>query len=227
MEFILYEEDNIFIDRCKEEIFKVMSKFNINYRVYVIRRYEDIDDINNNKIFIINGEINNKEGMNIAYKIRNKGDWINPIIVINEKKEYIEHILLLDMLSKSDIDRMDNDIMICLDILMAKPMLSYYFKGESYLIPYEEIYYIEKKLNDNISLIVTKNGKYEIPKSISKLEKELGVDYFCKSHQSCLVNYKNIRLIDYENNCISFGGVETNLLSRSFRKILKERVSMA
>jgi len=227
MEFILYEEDEIFIDTCKKCIFKVMSNFNVNYRVSVIKKYEDMERLNKNRIFIINGDINDKEGIDIAYKVRNKGDWINPVIVIKDEKEYLEHILLLDIVSKENIRELEEDIMMSLDILMAKPLLSYCFRGESYLIPYDEIYYIEKKLNDNISLIVTKNGEYEIPKSISKLEKELDINYFCKSHQSCLVNYKNIRLIDYENNWISFDGAETNLLSRNFRKKLKERVSMA
>jgi len=54
MEFILYEEDEIFIDTCKKCIFKVMSNFNVNYRVSVIKKYEDMERLNKNRIFIIN-----------------------------------------------------------------------------------------------------------------------------------------------------------------------------
>ena len=80
-------------------------------------------------------------------------------------------------------------------------------------------------MNDNICNIITKNENYSIRKTIIELEKILSDDIgFVKTHRSCIVNVRNITSIDFENNIIYFKDQMTNLISRSQKKKLKERM---
>ena len=100
-----------------------------------------------------------------------------------------------------------------------------FHKGELFYIPYKDILYIEKSLNDNTSNIVTKSHIYNIRKTIKELEVELSntID-FIKTHRSCIVNLKNVKHIDFDNNIIKFANKEINLISRTHKKALKERL---
>ena len=85
--------------------------------------------------------------------------------------------------------------------------------------------YIEKSLNDNICNIITKNNNYFIRKTIIELEKILSDDIaFIKTHRSCIVNIRNIKSVDFEKNTIFFENNKINLISRTQKRKLKERM---
>ena len=132
-------------------------------------------------------------------------------------------LVALDVLEKQLADSLET----ALEINMANKSLCYNNKGELFYIPYQDILYIEKSLNDNTSNIVTKIHIYNIRKTIKELEDELSntID-FIKTHRSCIVNLKNIKHIDFENNIIKFANKETNLISRTHKKALKERLKV-
>ena len=81
--------------------------------------------------------------------------------------------------------------------------------------------FIEKSLNDNSSVVVTKDGRYTIRKSIVHIAEELE-NIFFKTHRSCLVNLDNVKHVDFDKNIISFGHVTTDLLSRAHKKSLRD-----
>ena len=115
--------------------------------------------------------------------------------------------------------------MVCCFFIIRNILIQNTNKGELYYIPHQDILYIEKSLNDNTSNIVTKNKAYNIRKTIKELEVELGNTInFIKTHRSCIVNLNNIIHIDFENNIIAFVNKEIDLLSRSHKKNLKERL---
>jgi len=88
----------------------------------------------------------------------------------------------------------------------------------------ETIDNLQEKI-DNVSNIVTRNQIYNIRKTIKELEQDLaGDNSFIKTHRSCIVNLKNIKHIDFENNIIEIKNKKIKLLSRANKKALKERM---
>ena len=237
MNFIIYEDEKEYAKRYINAIHKLLGPTNLNYEIIGINEYNDqneklLEEIGGNKVYILDIEVPGKNGLELARKIRKTGDWTSPIIIVTSHEEfrnvgYTGKILMLNFISKnSDLEQsLIDTLKVALEINMANKAICYTNKGETYHIPYQDILYIEKSLNDNISNIVTKNKTYNIRKTIKELEKELSssTDFF-KTHRSCIVNLKNIIYIGFENNIIVFGDKETDLLSRSNKKALKERM---
>ena len=188
--------------------------------------------LNGNKIYLLDIEVAGKNGLELARKIRKTGDWTSPIIIVTSHEEfkqvgYTAKILMLNFITKNEELEKDlyETLEVALEINMSKKSLCYTNKGELYHIPYQDILYIEKSLNDNICNVFTKNDIYSIRKTIIDLEKTLSDDInFVKTHRSCIVNLKNIKYVDFENNIITFVNKEIDLLSRAHKKQLKERM---
>lgn len=237
MNFIIYEDEKEYATRYKNVIYKLLGPTSLNYKIIEINEYnekskEKINKIDGNKIYILDIEVPGKNGIELARKIRKTGDWTSPIIIITSHEEfknvgYTGKILMLNFISKNEEIELSlyETLEVALEINMAKKSLCYTHKGEFYQIPYQDVLYIEKSLNDNICNIVTKNNIYNIRKTIIDLEKQLSDDInFIKTHRSCIVNLKRIKYIDFENNIIAFANKEIDLLSRAHKKHLKERM---
>ena len=239
MNFIIYEDEKDYAKRYKNAINKLLVSTNLKYKIIEISEYtnkteEELEKIEGNKCFILDIEVPGKTGLELARNIRKKGDWTSPIIIITSHEEfktvgYTGKILMLNFISKAeDLEKqLIDSLETALEINMANKSLCYSNKGELFYIPYQDILYIEKSLNDNTSNIVTKSHMYNIRKTIKELEEELSntID-FIKTHRSCIVNIKNIKHIDFENNIIKFANKETNLISRTHKKGLKERLKV-
>lgn len=236
MNFILYEDEQKYIEFYKNSIYKLLGPTNINFKILEINKYDEfekkIEKLEGNKIYILDIEVPGKNGIELARKIRKSGDWLSPIIVVTSHEEfkqvgYTGKILMLNFISK--MDNIEKDLYetldVALEINLHNPSFSFINKGELYQILYSDILYIEKSLNNNNSIIVTKENNVEIRKTINSLEKELSNNvYFFKTHRSCIVNLKNITHIDFENNIISFKDKKIDLLSRANKKKLKEKL---
>jgi len=237
MNFIIYEDEKEYSTRYKNIIHKLLGSTNLNYKIVEINEYNEnnqkkLDEIEGNKTYILDIEVTGKSGLEVARNIRKTGDWTSPIIIVTSHEEfrnvgYTGKILMLNFISKSS--ELEKDLLdtleVALEINMANKSLHYTNKGELYYIPHQDILYIEKSLNDNTSSIVTRNKIYNIRKTIKELEKDLASAInFVKTHRSCIVNLKNIKHIDFENNIIAFVNKEIDLLSRAHKKNLKERL---
>jgi len=237
MKFIIYEDEKGYAVRYKKVINKLLMATNLNYEIIEIDEYNEITEkqlekIDGNKTYILDIEVPGKNGLELARSIRKTGDWTSPIIIVTSHDEfktvgYTGKILMLNFISKSgELEKqLFDSLETALEINMANKSLRYTNKGELYNIPYQEILYIEKSLNDNTSNIVTKSHIYNIRKTIKELEEELAntIDFF-KTHRSCIVNLKNVKHIDFENNTIRFVNKKIDLISRSNKKALKERL---
>lgn len=237
MKFIVYEDEKDYANRYKKVIHKLLLATNLNYEIIEINEYtketEDrLEQIDGSKTYILDIEVPGKNGLELARSIRKMGDWTSPIIIVTSHDEfktvgYTGKILMLNFISKSgELEKqLFDSLETALEINMANKSLRYTNKGELYNIPYQEILYIEKSLNDNTSNIVTKSHIYNLRKTIKELEEELSyaVDFF-KTHRSCIVNLKNVKHIDFENNVIMFVNKKIDLISRANKKALKERL---
>ena len=237
MNFIIYEDEKEYAEKYKKVICKLLGPTNLNYKITEINEYNDetklkLDKTDGNKIYILDIEVPGKNGLELARKIRKEGDWTSPIIIVTSHDEfknvgYTGKILMLNFISKNEDLEKDlyDTLEVALEISMSSKSLCYSNKGEFYQILYPDILYIEKSLNDNICYVVTKNSIYTVRKTIKELEKQLSEDRnFVKTHRSCIVNLRNTKYIDFENNKIVFINKEIDLLSRSNRKLLKERM---
>ena len=239
MNFIIYEDEKEYAKKYRNVICKLIGPTNHNYKIIEINEYNDenkkkIDEIEGNKIYLLDIEVTGKNGLELARKIRKKGDWNSPIIIITSHEEfkhvgYTAKILMLNFISKHEDfeNALYETLEIALEINMSKKSLCFTNKGELFSILYQDILYIEKSLNDNICYIVTQCNTYNIRKTIIELEEILSDDInFIKTHRSCIVNLKNIKHVDFENNKIEFKGKQIDLLSRSHKKHLKERMKV-
>ena len=237
MNFVIYEDEKEYSEKYKKVICKMLGPTTLNYKIIEINEYNDenklkLEKIDGNKIYILDIEVLGKNGLELARKIRKSGDWTSPIIIVTSHEEfknvgYTGKILMLNFISKNNNLEKDlyETLEVALEINMSSKSLCYTNKGELYQISYQDILYIEKSLNDNICYVVTKNNIYTVRKTIKELEKQFSEDRnFVKTHRSCIVNLKNIKYIDFENNKIVFVNKEIDLLSRSNRKLLKERM---
>lgn len=237
MIFVIYEDEKDYAKRYKKVINKLLMGTNFNYEIKEINEYNEItekqlENIGGNKTYILDIEVPGKTGLELARNIRKSGDWTSPIIIVTSHDEfrtvgYTGKILMLNFISKSEglEEQLFDSLETALEINMSNKSLRYTNKGELYNIPYQEILYIEKSLNDNTSNIVTKSHIYNIRKTIKELEEELSntID-FVKTHRSCIVNLKNVKHIDFENNIIKFVNKKIDLISRANKKALKERL---
>jgi len=239
MNFIIYEDLKEYVNRYKQIIHKLLASTNMYYKTVEINEYnnktkEQLEKIEGNKIYLLDIEVPGKSGLDLARKIRNDGDWSSPIIIITSHEEfknvgYTAKILMLNFIVKNE--ELETDLLetlkVALEINMAKKSLCYTNKGELFQIPYQDILYIEKGLKDNICYVITINDEFTIRKTIIELEQKLADDMnFVKTHRSCIVNIKNIKYVDFENNRIHFINKSTDLLSRAHRKNLKEKLGV-
>lgn len=237
MNFIIYEDEKEYVLRYKNVICKLLGPTTLNYKIVEINKYNEINEdkmkkIDGNKIYILDIEVPGKSGLELARKIRQEGDWTSPIIIVTSHEEfktvgYTAKILMLNFISKDEEIEKDlyETLEVALEINMVNKALCYTHKGELYQILYQDILYVEKSLNDNVCNVVTKNNIYNIRKTIKELEDILSNNInFIKTHRSCIVNLKNIKYVDFENNIIAFINKKIDLLSRAHKKNLKERM---
>lgn len=239
MNFILYEDAKEYTKRYKDVIHKLLGTTTLNYKITELNEYnettkKELEKIEGNKIYILDIEVPGKNGLELARKIRKTGDWTSPIIIVTSHEEfktvgYTAKILMLNFITKNN--DLEKDLLetleVALEINMSKKSLCYSNKGDLYHIPYQDILYIEKNLNDNMCTVITANNTYNIRETIINLEEKLSDDInFVKTHRSCIVNLKNIKYVDFENNIITFCNKEIDLLSRAHKKHLKERMKV-
>lgn len=108
--FVVCEDNKIILQRNIDIINKTMFKNNLNYRIYQFKEYsKDLQKIiknNDKKIYILDIELNDVSGIDIAREIR-KTD-LNSIIIISTS--YVEYLplaiknklMLFDFVSKFD-----------------------------------------------------------------------------------------------------------------------------
>lgn len=233
--FIIYEDNKRWQKYYKDVILKIIGHSNDKYKIIVIDKYDNeiikkINSLDGKKIFLLDLQVPGKSGLEFAREIRRKNDWKSQIIVItsydNFKNEgYSSRILMLDFICKKDnvYEKLSDSINIALKIHQNTPSYNFTFNNEYYQIPYEDILFFEKDLNNNYVNIITKHNRFKIKESLINIEQQLNKNnIFYKTHRSCVVNISNIKKVDLSNNIIYFKNKKTYLLARNKKKELKD-----
>ncbi len=236
MNFVVYEKKVQFVEIYKHIIAKLMVSTNLNYQIIEVSSFDSetknkLLNLDGHNIYILDIDMMDKSGIDVAREIRSSDDWSSPIILMTNKKGNaignISKILMLDLIAKDEffIDKLHSALVVALQIVNQKKSFCFITRGELYQLPHQDILYVEKCLNNNLSYIVTKSKKYPIRQTIQYLEGVLKNDLnFFKSHRSFIVNLLNIKNINFETGIINFGENRQALLSRSNKKIIKEKL---
>ena len=235
--FVLYEDGKEMRERYKKIILKLIGPNNNNFKIIEIDKYNQeaekkLSNIVGNKIYLLDVEVPGKSGLDLARKIRNDRDWDSQIIVITSHEQYsnigyTSKLLMLDFISKySNIEKeLKETLGVAVGIFTKQKSITFTLNGELYKIPYNQILYIEKSLNNNNCKIVTNDGEYFTRDTIQHLEEILSNDQrFMKTHISCIVNLSNVSSIDLANNIIFFPNKQIDLIARNKKRELKERL---
>ena len=236
LKFIVCEDNPNHLNEITISLNKVMMNYNFDYKIYKFSGYNKelkrlINDSSDQKIYILDVELPEASGLEIASEIR-ETDW-NSIIVFltahNEFKDdiFYSRLLALDYIPKNRLSyyRLNDTINVILNKISENQFFTFKYKRNTYRIKYSDILYIEKIPDKRLCLIITESKEeYKIYDTINHIKTELGKEFY-KSHKACIVNVTKIKHIDTINNIITFkNGDKTDLLSNRNRKGIKEYV---
>lgn len=235
--FIIYEDNKKWQQHYKSAILKVIGNKQDKYQILLFDKYSKemkrkMESLIGKNIFLLDIKVPGKSGLDLAREIRNTGDWLSQIIIISydisfKEEGFTSKILMLDFIDKNENleENIRSAIVVALRIHAEYKAFKFSYCNELYQIPYDDILYFEKNLNNNYTSIITKTKEYKIKQSIKNIEIELSTaPQFFKTHQSCIVNLKRIDHVDFSENIIYFPNHEINLLSRNKKKALKEKI---
>lgn len=232
IEFVLLDDDKEILKINMALISIIMMKIKEPYQVKVFEEYgQDFKKIIhskiNQKIYILDLELKNKSGIDIAREIR-KYDWKSIIIILTAHSELEMQVLkgrllILDFISKFDDykNRLTKTILKIIDIKNKDDILIIKEKEGIMQIPFESILYLLKEKEKNITKIVTYEYNYKTRQTLISLETRLP-HYFIRTHRACIVNRKQIQKIYYNENKITFkNNLKLEYISKKHKKGLK------
>lgn len=230
LDVIVYEDDEVSIKENRKIV--SLGLGDISYKFKPFDKWNEqltgLINTNYRKVYIINLDTENNNGLKLAKEIRKKH--LNDIIILTAKcTKYYDivfdnRLLVFDYICKNNHygDRLLKAISDASKLLLNEDIFTFKYNHMIYRIPYGDINYIEKEINIKRCIIHTNNNKYYIVSSIDKLLDNLNAN-FVKTHQSCIVNIDNIRLLDCINNHICFDNKEyTALLTEKAKKEIKK-----
>lgn len=237
IKFVVCDDHETFRKRISDNINAVMIKNNLEYEIHEFENYDKnfdrlIKDGVSSKIYLLDIELPEKSGIDIARRIR-KIDWNSIIIMITSHSELgyealKAQIMLLDFISKfDDCDKnLKNVLKKAISQIDDKKVLHFESARISYRIYLDDIIYIVKDTIERKCIIKTTYGNVTINKTLQELQKELDRKFYM-THRSCLVNVQKISKIDFKKNIIYFhGGESVDLISRDRKRGLKDYVGM-
>ncbi len=235
--FIVYEDEKKYREKYISIILKIIGGMKLAYRIVEIDKYEKdtlskLKKLVGKKIYILDIEVPGKSGLDLAREIRNTGDWLSPMIVVTthdhlKSTTFTSKMLMLDFISKfyNCEEGLKDTLKLSLNIITTHQSLNFQYNGELVQIPYDDILFIEKNVEDVYSTVITQSEKIPIKKSIGTIEKELTEDdRFFRIHRSYIANLDKITSVELKACIVHFGKEETALLSRDKKNELKKRL---
>ena len=234
--FIIYEDEDYFLNLYNEVIHKFMGRNDDHYKIYTFKEYstnmiEFLKKLSGQNIYIFDIEVKGKSGLDLAREIRQfKRTMDDQIIIATAHQDLVENafhkkLLMVDFISKFDL--LEDRLILCFreiyEIFNQNKYLSYKQDGEIIRIPYNDILFIEKNTYEDCLYIETRDDSFKYKGNLAKIEKELKEDQrFFKTHRSCIVNLYKITKLNTSLPEIRFYEKSTNCLSRDKKKELEE-----
>ena len=201
-------EDNLEVRKINEQIInKLMFKNSIDYKIHSFNSYDnDLNELMHKhigkKVYILDIELENKSGIDVAHEIR-KEDWNSIIIVATAHTElfpqiFKDRLLLFDFVSK--FENYQENLLSTLNkvirIYQSDKMFTFNIRKTTYSFKYDEILYLKYDKTERKTILKTLTSEYKISKSMKSLSINLP-DYFVKINNHCIINKNN--LISYSS----------------------------
>lgn len=175
-------------------------------------------------VYILDIEMKKMSGLELAKKIR-KYDLEAIIIFMTSHREYVFdvfEVLTFDYIVKPiDIKKFQQIIDKVKNYLhIVKNNFVFSYKKNNYSIPFSKINYIEKNGRKAIIHTVT-NEIYQCNMTCNEMMEALDSELFANTRKSCIVNLKEIYIIDGEKVTLKNG--EILYIGREYKKQLKKR----
>lgn len=227
-------EDNDHVRKFNEKIIsKITMPYDFNYALCSFDKYnKDLKTLihtpSDIKIYILDLELPNKSGIDIAREIR-KVDWDSVIIILTshdelEMKLLKEKLLILDFISKFENyeKRLSDTINMVIEKLNIKRIISFKSNKELHHLKVDNILYVLRDNSTEKTKIVTNDNEYFVRDSLLNIVKKLDSRFY-QTHRACYVNLDKIKTVDFKNNTIYFiNDKSTDYLSRNYKKGLRE-----
>ena len=228
MYFIVVDNDKLILKSIQEKINKIMMKNKIDYKILCFNDYNEIFyntfNIPNIKIYILDIEVRDTNGIDIARKIRNHSTEDYIIFISAYEKKYKNPIFNATIryyafINKNNINKLTLTIKNLIQEIDKNNILSYYHKGYYYKIKTNMILYIQT--NKNKKTIIKTDDLYEreCPLNLEQLQHILG-DNFIKTNRFYLINKQRTLIYSFKEKNITFDNNTTleKCISRSFKK---------
>lgn len=224
IKFIVCEDNELVLKKDIDTINSIMFSNNIEYKVYSFKDYskelQEIIDINEeNKIYILDIELENSSGIDIARKIR-KNDWSSLIIFSTAHFElfpqvFSDKLMIFDYISKFDDheNNLANTLIKCIDIITQNNTI--YFKSNSdyYNIKLSSILYLMYDKYSRKTIIKTTDNEYYVNNTLISFKTKIDKD-FIQINRSTIINKNNVKSYNVKDRYIKFinGEVLANIL---------------
>lgn len=201
MKIIIIENDEQWIKRTVKNVDKVLTKNNIEEKIILFYKYtEKLKNIiydNSEKIYILDIELGEDNGFQIAKEIRDDAnDWKSIIIIssiYNQKENIIsERLSILTYISKLvNFDaNMKTSVELAIKILTKDSFLEFKENGINHKIVINNIIYIKKEKYSKYCIIKTTNNSFRIRNTIANLKEKTK---FTQIRKDLLINKKHIK----------------------------------
>lgn len=235
--FIIVDDLSFWINCVEERITKLLFNSELNYKIHKFNDYND-DFFNivqknlENKIYILDIETENANGIDIARKIRTT-DKLSEIIFLTaySKEEHISKFLTssikaMGFIDKNNIEVLDEKLQEFINNFSLDKVLKINTISSYNIIKIQDILYVETRNRKTIihtlsSVIKTSKNLHYIE---DKLKKEC--DFFVRTHRACIVNLNNVISFDFKEKKITFfNNKKCHLLSKSYKNNIKNKIN--
>ena len=235
LKIIICEDNQFCLEKAISATHKALGNYDIDYKICKYLSFceefeEDINDKINKKIYILDIELPDISGLQIAEKIR-KDDWDSIIIFVTSHPEcrndiFYSRLLAFDYISKYTTyeKRLQQSIEEASKIVGKRRVFIYKYNRIIYRLEYDEILYFERLNGTKKWLIHIESGNiYEISGNIEEILEKLD-DSFVLSHKSCIVNMNKVKYVNYDKGNITLiNGEIIDKLAFRQRKNLEQK----
>lgn len=226
--FIIVDDEIRFLDSIKKDIKSLMINNNYEYKVLCFSDYNSefykTLNLHYNKIYILDIEVNNTNGIDVARQIR-KNSTEDYIIFLsmyeNKYKNFIfkNTIRYYAFIGKNETNLLKCRINSIISEISNNDILSYNYKGNYYKIKKGMILYIQTDKSKKTIIKTDDLYNRECPFKLSDLEYILGSN-FIRTSKFHLINKTRVLLFSFKNKNIVFDNSLTldNCISRNFKK---------
>lgn len=228
MIIVVVEDNRILRKREIEAIRKALKDYDYKIVEYsdFTKELKKLIQTPDFKIYVLDIELQNSSGIDIANYIRDYDD-MSEIIMCSfhyelEYKVLKSKLKILDFVSKYD-NAYVNLTNLILEVFNkhSRKVLKITDKGVILFIVMKDILYISKEKNTRKCVIKTFNNEYLVNKNLEEIKQELNSD-FIQVSRNCIVNQNNVEEYNFKDSKIKFkNGEEIDVVLKSFIEKIK------